>query len=357
MKNQKILMVVSAAFLFACGPANCPEPVSPAGEKASSEPSSQTTALVRGEIEASLTSWNDGPIKQRIVDFVLGTVTEGSETFVPEEARIAVFDNDGTLWSEMPVYFQLFFVMDRVRGLAPEHPEWKETEPFKAVLEGDMKGVLASGHEGLFALLDATDAGMTTDEFEKEVDRWIRDARHPEKMVPYTDLVYQPMLELMTLLHDRDFKVFIVSGGGIDFMRVWAPRVYGIPEERIIGSIGNARFELREGRAVILKEPGTAFIDDKAGKPLGIHWSIGKRPILAFGNSDGDLEMLQYTAGGRGNAFMGIVHHTDADREYAYDRESTIGHLDKALDEGTSKGWAVVDMKNDWKVVYPGDGN
>ena len=300
-----------------------------------------------------LPSWSDGTAKQSVVDFVTHVTTPGDKDFVPEAERIAVFDNDGTLWSEQPLYFQLFFTIDRVRALARQHPEWKAQLPFKAVLEDDMKALVASGERGLLQLVMATHAGMTTEEFDTIVKEWLATARHPRFKRPYTDLVYQPMLELLAYLRASGFKTYIVSGGGIEFMRPWVERVYGIPPEQVIGSSIKTRFELRDGKPVIVRLPEMDFIDDKAGKPMAIHKFIGRRPVAAFGNSDGDLQMLQWTTAGSGRRFGAIVRHTDADREWAYDRTSSIGRLDKALDDAATKGWTVVDMKSDWKIVYP----
>jgi haloacid dehalogenase-like hydrolase len=299
-----------------------------------------------------LSSWNDGPARQAIVDFVARVTTAGSKDFVPEPERIAVFDNDGTLWAEQPLYFQLAFALDRVQALAPQHPEWQEQQPFKAVLEGNLKTVFASGEHGLMELVKATHTGMTTAEFEQIVKDWLAAAKHPRFQRPYTDMVYQPMLELLAYLRANGFKTYITSGGGIEFMRPWTENVYGIPPEQIIGSNGKVKFELRDGQPVLVRLPEIDFIDDKAGKPVGIHKFIGRRPIAAFGNSDGDLQMLQWTAAGPGTRFCLIVHHTDAEREWAYDRQSSIGRLDKALDEAKQRGWTVLDMKRDWKRVF-----
>jgi phosphoglycolate phosphatase-like HAD superfamily hydrolase len=300
-----------------------------------------------------LPSWNEGAVKKSITDFVARVTTQGGADFVPVDQRIATFDNDGTLWCEQPYYFQLAFAIDRVKALAPRHPEWKTQQPFKALLENDMKALAASGEKGLLAIVAATHAGMPVEEFSKTVVDWIATARHPKFNKPYTDLVYQPMLELMAYLRANNFKTFIVSGGGIEFMRPWTEKVYGIPPEQVIGSSGVVKFQLSaDGKPVLMKEAKVEFIDDGPGKPVGINRFIGRRPIFAFGNSDGDLQMLQYTAGGSGARFMGIVHHTDAAREYAYDRQSHIGKLDNALDEGTKRGWTIVDMKRDWKKVF-----
>jgi phosphoserine phosphatase len=276
----------------------------------------------------------------------------GSPDFAPVAERIAVFDNDGTLWSEQPIYFQVLFVFDRVKALAPLHPEWTTNEPFASVLKGDLKAVAATGVKGLLELTAATHAGMTTEEFTKLVTGWIATARHPTTGKLLTEMVYHPMLELLAYLRANGFKTFIVSGGGGEFMRPWTERVYGIPPEQVIGSRIKTKFEMRDGQPVILRLPEIEFIDDKDGKPLGINSHIGRRPMAAFGNSDGDLPMLQWTAAGPGARFCLYVHHTDAEREFAYDRESRIGKLDKGLDEARAKGWTVVDMKSDWKRVY-----
>ncbi len=300
-----------------------------------------------------LPSWNDGPAKKAVLDFVARVTKEGGPDFVPPAERIAVFDNDGTLWSEQPAYFQAAFVNDRVKALADKHPEWKEKQPFKGVLEGDLKAVLAGGEKALVELVMATHAGMTTEEFETTVKDWLATARHPKFKRPYTDLVFQPMLELLAYLRQSGFKTYIVSGGGIEFMRPWVEKVYGVPPEQVVGSSIKVKYELRDGKPVLLRLPEIDFIDDKAGKPVGIHKFIGRRPVAAFGNSDGDYEMLVWTTAGKGPRFGLIVHHTDAEREWAYDRDSHVGRLDKALDEAPRRGWVVVDMKKDWKVIYP----
>jgi phosphoglycolate phosphatase-like HAD superfamily hydrolase len=302
----------------------------------------------------ALPSWNDGPAKAAIVDFVARVTKEDGPDFVPVPERIATFDNDGTLWSEQPIYFQLAFALDRVKALAPEHPEWKDTEPFKAVLAGDMKTLMASGEKGLMEIIAVSHAGMTTDDFAKTVADWLATAKHPRFHRPYTELVYQPMLELLAYLRENGFKTFIVSGGGVEFMRGFTERVYGIPPEQVVGSSGVTKFEMgADGKPVLMKEAKVEFIDDGPGKPVGINRFIGRRPIAAFGNSDGDLQMLQWTTAGTGPRFALIVHHTDAKREWAYDRKSAIGKLDKALDEAAKRGWTVVSMKDDWKTIYP----
>jgi len=300
-----------------------------------------------------LPSWNDTAPKQAIVQFVEKVTKEGSADLVPAPQRIATFDNDGTLWSEQPMYFQLFYVADRVKALAPKHPEWKTREPFASLLRGDMKGVAAAGEKGLAALLAATHAGMTTEEFERAVTKWITTAKHPKTGKLFTEMVYQPMLELLTYLRANGFKTFIVSGGGIEFMRPWAERVYGIPPEQVVGSSGGLKYELRGGKPVIVKLPELVLNDDKGGKPVGIQRHIGRRPIAAFGNSDGDLQMQQWTAAGGGSRLCLFVHHDDAQREWAYDRQSKIGKLDRGLDEAKAKGWPVVSMKTDWAKIYP----
>jgi len=303
-------------------------------------------------IAQPLPSWNDGPAKQAIVKFVTDVTAEGALTFVAPGDRIAVFDNDGTLWSEHPLYFQGMFVLDRIKAMAPQHPEWKDREPFKSILAGDVKTALAGGETALAEMMVATHSGMTTDEFQAQVVDWLATARHPRFQRPYTDLVYQPMLELLAYLRDNGFKTFIVSGGGIEFMRPWTQKVYGIPPEQVIGSQGKLKLEMRNGKPVLVKLPQIDLVDNEAGKPIGIHKHIGRRPLAAFGNSDGDLQMLQWTTAGPGLRFALIVHHTDGHREWAYDRQSKIGTLDKAWDEAKAKGWTVVDMKRDWKKVY-----
>lgn len=290
--------------------------------------------------------------KQAILSFVTRVTTPGTD-FVPVPERIATFDNDGTLWTEQPIYIQLAFMLDRVKELAPAHPEWKAKEPFKSILAGDLKGALAGGEKAIVELVMATHAGMSTTEFEQIVTRWFATAKHPKLGRPYTECVYQPMLELLSYLRANDFKTFIVSGGGIDFMRPVTEQLYGIPPEQVVGSTGKLKFELRDGKPTILREPGIDFINDSVGKPVGIQRHIGRRPIAAFGNSDGDQQMLEWTAAGTGPRFMLLVHHTDGEREVAYDRASSIGKLDKALDEAKAKGWTVVSMKDDWKTIFP----
>ena len=299
-----------------------------------------------------LPSWNDGTARKSITNFV-ERVTTGAE-FVPPAERIAVFDNDGTLWTEQPFYIQVAFAFDRIKAMAPEHPEWKTKQPFKALLENDTTTLAASGEKGLLEIIAATHTGMTTEEFSRSVLDWLARARHPRFNRPYNTLVYQPMVELLGYLRTNGFKTFIVSGGGIEFMRPWVEKAYGIPPEQVVGSSGEVKFEAgSNGQPVLMKLAKVEFVDDGPGKPVGINRFIGRRPIFAFGNSDGDWQMLQWTAAGPGARFAGIVHHTDDVREYAYDRQSKIGKLDKAWDDAMAKGWTVVDMKQDWKTVFP----
>jgi phosphoserine phosphatase len=300
-----------------------------------------------------LPSWNEGPSKAAILEFVRKSTTPGSPDTIPEPERIAVFDNDGTLWSEQPMYFQLFFAIDRIKALAPEHPDWKTRDPFRAVLENDMKALGAAGEKGLIELVMASHAGMTTEDFEKIVKAWAAGAVHPRFNRPFTDLIYQPMVEVLDYLRANGFKTYIVSGGGIEFMRPFTEALYGIPPEQVVGSSIKTRFEMKDGEPVIVRLPEIDFIDDKAGKPVGIHKFIGRRPAAAFGNSDGDLQMLQWTAAGKGLRFCLLIHHTDAEREWAYDRDSHVGRLDKAMVEAKAAGWTLVDMKTDWRVIYP----
>jgi phosphoserine phosphatase len=302
--------------------------------------------------EVALPSWIDGPARGSIIAFVESTTTVGGEDFVPPDERVAVFDNDGTLWLEQPYYTQLAFALDRVKALAAEHPEWQEQQPFKAVLENDVEALKAAGMEGVVALIVASHAGVTTDEFETIVTDWLASAEHPRFARPYTELVYLPMLELLDYLRDNGFKTYIVSGGGVEFMRPWAEEAYGIPTDQVVGSSIETTFELRDGQPVLVRLPEIDFVNDGAGKPVGIHKFIGRRPIAAFGNSDGDLAMLQWTTRADGRGLGVIVHHDDAEREYAYDRESSIGHLDRALDAAESEGWVVVSMKDDWRTVF-----
>ncbi|TIM33637.1 MAG: haloacid dehalogenase-like hydrolase [Mesorhizobium sp.] len=299
-----------------------------------------------------LASWNEGEAKQSILRFVESVTKEGSADFVPVPERIAVFDNDGTLWGEQPMYFQLLFALDRIKALAPQHPEWNTQEPFASLLKGDVKAALAGGEHAILEIVMAAHSGITTDEFEQIARDWFASAKHPKTGKPYTEMIYQPMLELLDYLRANGFKTFIASGGGIEFVRVFSEQVYGIPPEQVIGSSGKMKFELKGDQMVLNKLPEVDFIDDKAGKPVAIQKHIGRRPIAAFGNSDGDLQMLQWTCAGPGPRFCLYVHHTDAEREWAYDRQSSIGRLDKGLEAAADSGWTVVDMKKDWNRVF-----
>ena len=310
---------------------------------------SRFPALAQGD---PLPSWNDGKSKQSILDFVTAVTREGSPDFVHAPQRIATFDNDGTLWVEQPIYTQLAFALDRVKALAPMHPEWAAQQPFKAALDNDMKALAAAGEHGALELVMVTHSGMTTEEFERIVKDWISTARHPRFKRPYTELVYQPMLEVLAYLRANGFKTFIVSGGGIEFMRPWTEQIYGVPPEQVVGSSIKTRFQMRRDIPELFRLPEVNFVDDGPGKPVGINGHIGRRPIAAFGNSDGDLEMLQWATKTGGRRLGLIVHHTDGEREYAYDRESHIGHLDKALDAATLNDWTVASMKDDWKRIF-----
>ncbi|MDG1279284.1 MAG: HAD family hydrolase [Algoriphagus sp.] len=321
----------------------------------SPKPSDVDSSTAEPVLSDPLPSWNEGAAKSSILDFVAATTTVGSPDFVAPADRIATFDNDGCLWSEQPFYFQLQFSLDRVKEMANQHPEWNSDPLFSAAIAGDVKKVLSFGEHGLLKLIMASHSGMTAEEFDADVIEWINTARHPKTNLLYKEMVYQPMLEVFDYLRANGFKTFIVSGGGIDFMRPWSQEVYGIPSEQVIGSSIKSKFELIDGKGTIIKLPELNFIDDKEGKPVGIHQHIGKPPIAAFGNSDGDLQMLQYSAGTEGKSLQVYVHHTDADREWAYDRGSPIGGFDKGWDYATENGWTIVDMKNDWKKIYPKD--
>jgi len=299
-----------------------------------------------------LPSWTDGATKKSITDFVAAVTTEGGPDYVAPADRIATFDNDGTLWSEQPMYVQLAFALDRVKAMAADHPEWKDTEPFKSVLTNDLKGVAASGKKGLAEIIAVTHTGISTDDFAKIASDWIETAKHPKSGKAYTEMVYQPMLELIAYLKANEFDVFIVSGGGIEFMRPWTAKIYGIPPQNVVGSSVKTKYEVKDGTPVLMREAALDFVDDKDGKPVGINSHIGKRPIAAFGNSDGDFQMLQWTTAGSGKRLGLLVHHDDADREVAYDRKSHFGQLDKGLDEGPKLGWTIVSMKNDWTCVF-----
>jgi len=331
--SKTIAAMLALTFLLAC---------SPSGN------GSQTTAATD-----PLPSWNDGEVKQAILDFVARVTDPASPDFVPEPERIATFDNDGTLWAEQPLYFQLFFTIDRVKALAPEHPDWKSRQPFQAVLENDMEALLETGEHGLIEIVMATHSGMTTEEFEQTVSDWLATATHPTTGRPYTEMVYQPMLEVLDFLRANGFKTFIVSGGGIEFMRPWTEGVYGIPPEQVVGSSIKTSFEVRDGEPVLVRLPEMDFFDDKEDKPVGINSHIGRRPIAAFGNSDGDFQMLEWTTAGSGARLGVFVHHTDGEREWAYDRESHIGRLGRGLDEANARGWIVVSMKDDWRTIFP----
>jgi hypothetical protein len=340
-----VALFLSATILVSCGGSS--------GER------SATKRVVQDGTEASpvaasepLPSWVDGTAKDAIVNFVARVTDPANPDFVPEGERIATFDNDGTLWSEKPIYFQLLFAIDRVKALAPEHPEWKDQQPFKAVLEGDREALAEAGEHGVLELVMASHAGMTTVEFERIVEEWLATARHPELDRPYTELVFQPMLEVLGYLRFNGFTTFIVSGGGVEFMRPWVEEVYGIPPEQVVGSSIKVEYEVRDGESALVRLPEIDFIDDKAGKPVGIHKFIGRRPIAAFGNSDGDFQMLEWTTAGEGARLGVLIHHTDEEREWAYDRDSHVGGLSRGLDEAVDRGWVVVDMKNDWKSIY-----
>ncbi len=312
-----------------------------------------TAAPEKAVLIDPLPSWNEGSTKQAILDFVEDVTNPTCDCFVAEADRIAVFDNDGNLWSEQPAYFQLFFAIDRVKAMVEDYPEWHSTQPFQSILEDDLQTFASFGEHGILEVVMATHAGNTTEEFEEIVKQWLSTARHPRFNRPFTDLVYQPMLELISYLQANDFKTFIVSGGGIEFMRPWVEEVYGIPRDQVVGSSIKTEFVLVDGKPQIRRLPELDFIDDKEGKPVGIHKFIGRKPVFCSGNSDGDLQMMQYTDSGKGSRFMLYLHHTDGEREWAYDRESHIGRLDKGLDEAQEKGWTVIDMKEDWKVIYP----
>jgi phosphoglycolate phosphatase-like HAD superfamily hydrolase len=309
--------------------------------------------LTTAHAQDGLPSWSEGPAKAAIVKFVAKVTTEGSPDFVPPSQRIATFDNDGTLWCEQPLYVQLRFALDRVKALAPQHPEWKTQEPFAALLQGDLKSVLAGGEPAIATIIMATHAGTTTDEFEKIVSDWIATAKHPKTGRPYTEMVYQPMVELLRYLRANGFKTFIVSGGGIEFMRPWAEKTYGIPPEQVVGSSIKTKYELKDGQPALIRLPELNFIDDKAGKPVGIQQHIGRRPIAAFGNSDGDRQMLEWTAAGSGARLMMLVHHDDAQREFAYGADSKVGAFSEQLRaQAKTSGWTVISMRDDWKTIF-----
>jgi hypothetical protein len=312
------------------------------------------TAFTAAAETDPLPSWNDTATKKVIVTFVEKVTKQGSTDFVPQPERVATFDNDGTLWTEQPMYSQLLFALDRVKALAPKHPDWKTKEPFASLLKGDVKGALAGGEKAIAEIVMVTHAGMTTAAFEQIVKDWLATAKHPKFKRPYTECVYQPMLELLAYLRANDFKTFIVSGGGIEFMRPWTEKVYGIPPEQVGGSSINTKYEIRDGKPVLIRLPKIDFIDDKAGKPVGINSHIGRRPIAAFGNSDGDRQMLEWTQAGGGARLMMLAHHDDAEREFAYGPKSKIGTFsDSLMAEASKQGWVVISMKNDWKRIFP----
>ena len=314
----------------------------------------QSQSRIKISLTDPLPSWNESASKKAIIEFVSKTTKEGSPEFIPVADRIATFDNDGTLWSEQPMYFQLAFAMDQIKAMAPNYPEWKTTQPFKAVLENDVKTLVASGVDGLLEVLAVTHTGMTTEAFEKTVKEWMATATHPVSKKHYNEMIYQPMLELLKFLRDNGYKTFIVSGGGIDFMRPWIEETYGIPPYQVVGSSGKMKYEVVNGKPVIKKIAELTFNNDDDGKPIGIHQFIGKRPVFAAGNSDGDYQMLEWTTSATGYPRFGMfVHHTDAEREYAYDRTSHIGKLDKGLNDAAKNNWTIVDMKNDWATIYP----
>ncbi len=312
-----------------------------------------TSAATSAYAADPLPSWNEGKTKSAIVKFVEEAAKENGANYVAKSERIATFDNDGTLWLEQPLYVQLLFALDRVKALAPQHPEWKDAEPYKSALAGDIKALFAGGDNALSQIMMSTHAGMTTGEFNELVKHWLATSKDSRFKRPYPELVYQPMLELLNYLRSNGFQTHIVTGGGIEFVRAFCEKTYGIPPEQVVGSSIKTKFEYRDGNPAIVRLPQVEFIDDGEGKPVGIEKFIGRRPVAAFGNSDGDLEMLQWTDAGKGSHFCLYVHHTDADREYAYDRTSRVGRLDKGLDEAVKRGWTVVDMKNDWKTVFP----
>lgn len=299
-----------------------------------------------------LPSWNEGASKKSIIDFVSKTTKQGSTDFIPVTDRIACFDNDGTLWSEQPMYFQLAFALDRIKALAPQHPEWKTTQPFQAVLEGDVKAAFADGVKSIMQIVGATHGGMTADQFDKIVKDWIATAKHPKTGKQYMEMIFQPMVELLNYLRANGYKTFIVSGGGVDFMRAWAEKAYGIPPDQVIGSSGKVKYELVDGKPEIIKTPELNYFDDKEGKPVAIHQYIGKRPVFTVGNSDGDYAMLQWTSTGSGARFGMIVDHTDAEREWDY-RKSPMGNLEKGIEDAKKYNWVIADMKKDWKKIFP----
>jgi hypothetical protein len=339
--------VLSTFLVLVAAACTSPAPAPPLAAAPSAQASASSTTA------NALRSWNDRAAKRAIVDFVSRVTKEGGSDFVPVPERIATFDNDGTLWAEKPVPFQLLFAFDRVKTLAPQHPEWKTREPFASLLKGNMAGVAASGEKGVLQIMAATHTGMTTEDLSQAVQDWVTTAKHPQTGRLFTEMVYQPMLELLAYLRANGFKTFIVSGGGVEFMRPWTERVYGIPPEQVVGSSGKLKLEVRDGKPVLIKLPEVDLIDDKEGKPVGIQSRIGRRPIAAFGNSDGDLQMLEWAMAGSGPRFALFVHHDDATREYAYDQADKLQTFSKGWDEALAKGWTVVSMKDDWSAVFP----
>ncbi len=342
MKTLNLVFCASVLSLFI----SC----SPAEDQAHSTAENQSK-----EQQDPLPSWNEGETKDNIIAYVSEVTREGSSDFIPVSDRIATFDNDGTLWSEKPLYFQLLFLEDRLKAMAPNHPEWNNQQPYKAMLEGDMESMKNQGMKGLMELLMTTHAGMTTEEFQLIVTDWLASTNHPSKNVPFTDLVYQPMLELIDYLKSSEFTVYIISAGGMEFMRPWADLAYGIPKDRIVGSTIKTEYDYNDGNPVLRRLPEMDFIDDHSGKPIAINKFIGRKPVLAAGNSDGDLEMLQWTDSNKYKSLQVYIHHTDSIREWAYDRNSIVGHFDKGLDEALAKSWTIVDMAKDWKAIYPMD--
>lgn len=335
------MLSLFAVFLFACEQQS--QKVTPPEDK---------TPMRQEGTEDPLPSWNEGAVKTAIIEFVTSAVTEGNPGFIAVEDRIATFDNDGNLWAEQPAYFQLLFAIDRIKDMAADHPEWKGQQPYQAVIDGDMQTLMASGMQGIETLVMTTHANSSPEEFQDEVRQWMATAKHPRTGKPYNQMIYQPMLELLDYLRDQQFKTFIVSGGGVEFMRAWVEEAYGIPPYQVVGSSIKTTYEYREGKAGIRRLPELEFVDDKEGKPVGINRFIGKRPVFASGNSDGDLQMLLYSDAAD-PGFQLYLHHTDSVREWAYDRDSHIGQLNVGLDSARSRGWTVIDMKKDWKHVFP----
>jgi phosphoglycolate phosphatase-like HAD superfamily hydrolase len=337
LKNRSFLLVVISVYMISCNQI---------------QPNTENTKTENIDSTEMLPSWNEGATKNAIIDFVNKTTNEGSVDFIPVADRIACFDNDGTLWTEQPMYFQLAFALDQIKVLASQHPEWKTKQPFKAVLEGDIKTIMAGGEKSMATLMMTTHAGMNTETFEASVKQWMKTAKHPKTGKHYNEMTFLPMVELLNYLRSNGFKTFIVSGGGIDFMRAWAEVAYGIPPYQVVGSSGEYKYEVQDNKGVLIKLPELNFNDDKEGKPVGIIRNIGKRPVFTVGNSDGDYAMLQYTSTGSGPRFGMIIHHTDSIREVAYDRNSSIGKLNKGLDDAAKYNWLIVDMKNDWNKIY-----